>query len=319
MAIRMVLTRLGWAVVTVLLSTVLVFAAIQSLPGDAATQILGQNATPEAVATLRGQLGLNMPPVQRFLSWLGHAVTGDFGTSLASGKPVSAEVGHALLNTSFLAAVTIFGGFVLACVLGLVAGVFRDRWPDSLISTLALIGMSVPEFIVATLLVLLFAIKIPIFPAVVTAGSNATIAQLLPSMALPALALVLVSAAYIIRMMRTSVIDVMETDYVRTARLKGVAPGRLILRHVVPSAILPTLNVIAMNVAWLIGGVVVVESIFNYPGLGTLMIHSVQSRDLPTILLIAVLSAVTYVLCNLLADLAAVLLNPRLRYPRRAR
>jgi peptide/nickel transport system permease protein len=187
------------------------------------------------------------------------------------------------------------------------------------ISTGALVGMSVPEFIVATLLVLVFAIKIPIFPAVVTAGDNATIGQLLPSMALPALALVLVSAAYIIRMMRTSVIDVMETDFVRTARLKGVAPGRLILRHVVPSAILPTLNVIAMNVAWLIGGVVVVESIFNYPGMGTLMIRSVQTRDLPTILLITVLSAVTYVVCNLLADLAAVLLNPRLRYPRNAR
>ncbi|BCY13978.1 ABC transporter permease [Actinoplanes sp. L3-i22] len=319
MVIRMVLTRLGWALVTILLSAVLVFVAIQSLPGDAATQILGQNATPEAVATLRAQLGLEQPPVQRFLSWFGNAVTGDFGTSLASGHPVGSEVGRALLNTSFLAAVTILVGFVLACVLGLVAGVYRDRWPDSVISTLALVGMSVPEFIVATLLVLLLAITFPVFPAVVTAGSNATIGQLLPSMALPSLALVLVSAAYIIRMMRTSVIDVMETDFVRTARLKGVAPARLILRHVVPSAILPTLNVIAMNVAWLIGGVVVVESIFNYPGLGTLMIRSVQNRDLPVILLIAVLSAVTYVVCNLLADLAAILLNPRLRYPRRVR
>ena len=319
MIVRLVISRLALAVITVLLSSIIVFGAIQSLPGDAATQILGQNATPEAVATLRGQLGLDLPPVRRFLSWLGHAVTGDFGTSLVSGRPVGPEVGHALMNTAFLAAVTILVGFTLACVLGLVAGICRDRWPDSVISTGALIGMSVPEFIVATLLVLVFAIKIPIFPAVVTAGENATIGQLLPSMALPALALVLVSAAYIIRMMRTSVIDVMETDFVRTAQLKGVAPVRLIIRHVLPSAILPTLNVIAMNVAWLFGGVVVVESIFNYPGMGTLMIRSVQTRDLPTVLLIAVLSAVTYVLCNLLADLAAVLLNPRLRHPRRAR
>jgi peptide/nickel transport system permease protein len=319
MIARLVLSRLAWAVVTILLSTVVVFAAIQSLPGDAATQILGQNATPQAVATLRHQLGLDMPATQRFVHWLGNAVTGNFGTSLVSGRAVGPEVGHALLNTFFLAGVTIVVGFTLACILGLVAGIFRDRWPDSVISTSSLVGMSVPEFIVATLLVLVFAIKIPIFPAVVTAGDNATIGQLLPSMALPALALILVSAAYIIRMMRTSVIDVLETDFVRTARLKGVAPGRLILRHVVPSAILPTLNVIAMNVAWLIGGVVVVESIFNYPGMGTLMIHSVQSRDLPTILLITVLSAVTYVACNLLADLAAILLNPRLRYPRNAR
>jgi peptide/nickel transport system permease protein len=319
MVTRLVLPRLAWAGVTILLSTVLVFAAIQSLPGDAATQILGQNATPEAVATLRSQLGLDMSPVERFVSWLGNAVTGDFGTSLVSGQPVGPEVARALLNTSFLAGVTIFLGFTLACVLGLVAGIFRDRWPDSVISTGALVGMSVPEFIVGTLLVLVFAIEIPIFPAVVTAGDDATIGELLPSMALPALTLVLVSAAYIIRMMRTSVIDVVETDFVRTARLKGIAPGRLIIRHVMPSAILPTLNVIAMNVAWLIGGVVVVESIFNYPGMGTLMIRAVQTRDLPTILLITVLSAVTYVLCNLLADLAATLLNPRLRYPRSAR
>lgn len=316
---RLVLPRVAWALITILLSTVMVFSAIQSLPGDAATQILGQDATPEAVARLRNQLGLDVSPLERFVNWLGSASTGDFGTSLVTGQAVGPEVGHALLNTSFLAGVTILFGFTLACVLGLIAGLSRDRWPDSLISTLALIGMSIPEFIVGTLLVLLFAITFPIFPAVVAAGTDATISQLLPSMALPVLTLVFVSTAYIVRMMRTSVIDVMETEFVQAARLKGISPGRLILRHVVPSAILPTLNVIAMNVAWLIGGVVVVETIFNYPGLGTLMIRSVQARDLPTILLITVLSAVTYVVCNLLADLAATLLNPRLRYPRNAR
>ncbi len=319
MLTRFVLPRLGWAVVTILLATMLVFGAMQALPGDAATQILGQNATPDAVATLRRQLGLDQAPVERFITWLGHALTGNFGTSLVSGQPVGPEVGRALLNTSFLAGITIIVGFTLALVLGLVAGLFRDRWPDSLISTVALVGMSIPEFIVATLLVLAFSITIPIFPAVVVAGQNASIAELVPSMPLPALSLMFVASAYIIRMMRTSVIDVMETDYVHTARLKGISTGRLVLKHVVPSAILPTLNVVAMNIAWLIGGVVVVESIFNYPGMGSLMIRSVQSRDLPTILLITVIGAMTFVICNLLADLAATLLNPRLRYPRNSK
>lgn len=319
MLTRFVLPRLGWAVVTILLATLLVFGAMQALPGDAATQILGQNATPQAVATLRKQLGLDQAPVERFITWLGNALTGNFGTSLVSGQPVGPEVGRALLNTSFLAGITIVVGFSLALVLGLVAGLCRDRWPDSLISTLALVGMSIPEFIVATLLVLAFSITIPIFPAVVVAGQNATIAELLPSMTLPALSLMFVASAYIIRMMRTSVIDVMETDFVHTARLKGISTGRLVFKHVVPSAILPTLNVVAMNIAWLIGGVVVVESIFNYPGMGSLMIRSVQSRDLPTILLITVVGAVTFVICNLLADLAATLLNPRLRYPRNSK
>ncbi|MDQ0822401.1 peptide/nickel transport system permease protein [Arthrobacter sp. V4I6] len=311
--------RIGWSVFTVLLATVLVFSAIQSLPGDAASQLLGQNATPAAVATMRQQLGLDEPPVSRFLSWLGNALQGNFGTSLVSGGSVGAEVGSALVNTSVLAGITIVIGILLSLVLGLVAGLTRDRWPDISISTLALVGMSVPEFVVATVLVLLFSIYIPIFPAVVIAGQNASLAEILPSVWLPAAALICVLAAYIIRMMRTSVIDVMDSEFVRAAILKGNSTPRIVFRHILPSAMLPTLNVIAMNVAWLVGGVVVVESIFNYPGIGTLMIRSVQTRDLPAILLITVMSALTYVVCNLLADLAAFLLNPRLRYPRSAR
>lgn len=311
--------RIGWSGFTVLLATVLVFSAIQSLPGDAASQLLGQNATPAAVATMRQQLGLDEPPVSRFLSWLGNALQGNFGTSLVSGGSVGAEVGSALVNTSLLAGITIMVGVLLSLVLGLVAGLTRDRWPDISISTLALVGMSVPEFVVATVLVLLFSIYIPIFPAVVIAGQNASLAEILPSVWLPAAALICVLAAYIIRMMRTSVIDVMDSEFVRTAILKGNSTPRIVFRHILPSAMLPTLNVIAMNVAWLVGGVVVVESIFNYPGIGTLMIRSVQTRDLPAILLITVMSALTYVVCNLLADLAAFLLNPRLRYPRSAK
>ncbi|MEA9986061.1 ABC transporter permease [Subtercola sp. RTI3] len=311
--------RVALSVVTVLLATVLVFTAIQLLPGDAATQILGQNATPDAVATLRSQLGLDQPAIARFFSWLGGALHGDFGTSLVSHQSVGAEVGRALVNTSLLAVITIVVGITLALVLGMVAGLLRDKWPDVAISTIALVGMSVPEFVVATVLVLLFSITIPFFPAVVVAGQNATIAELLPSVTLPAVALIFVLSAYIIRMMRTSVIDVSDSEFVRTAVLKGNSLGRIVFKHILPSAMLPTLNVIAMNVAWLVGGVVVVESIFNYPGIGTLMIQSVQTRDLPVILLITVLSAVVFVVCNLLADLISIALNPRLRHSRSAR
>lgn len=310
--------RAAWSIFTVLLSTVLVFTAIQSLPGDTASRILGQNATPEAVATVRLQLGLDEPALSRFLSWLGGAAHGDFGTSLVSGRSVGEEVGGALVNTLLLASITIAIGVTIALVLGMVSGLMRDKKPDVIISTLALIGMSIPEFVVATLLVLVFSIYIPLFPAVVLAGQEATIAELLPSVWLPAAALICVLSAYVIRMMRTSVIDVAESEYVRTAVLKGNSTARIVFKHVLPSAMPPTLNVIAMNIAWLIGGVVVVESIFNYPGIGTLMIRSVQTQDLPTILLITVLSAFTFVICNLLADLGAFMLNPRLRYPRSA-
>lgn len=319
MLARSILKRVGWAILTVFLSTVLVFFAVQALPGDAATQILGQNATPAAVATLRRQLGLDVPATTRFFRWIFGALHGDFGTSLTSGQPVGAIVGRALVNTSLIAGIAIIGGFTLAVVFGVLAGVYRERWVDSVISTVSLVGMSIPEFIVATLLVLVFAIWIPLFPAVVTAGQNATVGQLLPSVPLPAIALVIVSAAYIIRMTRTAVIDTLETDFVRQATLKGLPQSRIVFQHVLPSAILPTLNVLALNIAWLLGGVVVVETVFNYPGLGTLMIQSVQQRDLPVILLITVLSAITFVACNLFADIAAALLNPRIRLSGRSR
>ena len=186
------------------------------------------------------------------------------------------------------------------------------------ISGLSLLGMSVPEFTVATLLVLAFAIRLNWFPAVVTAGPTATVGELLPAVWLPAAALTAVMAAYIIRMMRTSVIDVMSAEYVTLARVRGLSSARVLFRHALPNALLPTLNVIAINIAWLVGGVVVVESVFNYPGIGTLMIQAVHNRDLPVLQFIAVFGALTFVVCNLLADLAALWLNPRLRTPGRA-
>jgi peptide/nickel transport system permease protein len=316
MIARLLARRLLLAVLTVWLASLLVFVALQALPGNLATQILGQNATPRAVAALDAQLHLDRPAWQRYVSWLGGAIHDDFGRSLATGQPAVSMVGHALRNTSLLALIVIVCGITLSLVLGVLAALFRDRWPDLLISGVSLAGMSVPEFTVATLLVLLFAIRYALFPAVVTAGSSATLGQLLPDLWLPAAALTIVMAAYIVRMMRTSVIDVLSSEYVTMARLKGLPAHRVLLRHALPSALLPTLNVIAINIAWLVGGVVVVENVFNYPGLGMLMLQAVHNRDLPVLQLIAVTGSVVYTAVNLLADLAALALNPRLRTAR---
>ncbi|GAA3730344.1 peptide/nickel transport system permease protein [Spinactinospora alkalitolerans] len=305
--------RLLSATTTIALSAVLVFLAVQALPGDVATQVLGQDATPEAVAALRAQLDLDQPAAQRFLAWVGNALQGDFGTSLTSGESVSAQVGLHLRNTLLIAVVTVFTAITASIVLGVVAGLYRDRWPDLLISGVSLIGMSVPEFVVATLLVLLLSITVPVLPAVVLDEAGAPMTDLLPAVWLPAMALAVVMTAYIVRMARTSVIDVMAGEFVTTARLKGLGTWRIVTRHALPSALLPTLNVIAMNIAWLVSGVVVVENVFNYPGIGQLMLEAVYSRDLPVLQAIAVLSALIYVVCNLAADLGAMALNPRLR------
>jgi peptide/nickel transport system permease protein len=318
MIARFALRRTGAMLLTVVLASLLVFGALQALPGDVATQILGRDATPDAVSALREQLNLDQPAWQRYLEWVGGAIQGDFGVSLASGESVGSMLALHLRNTLLIAVVAVAVGLVLSLVLGVVAGLWRGRWPDHVISGASLVGMSVPEFVLATLLVLAFSIAVPIFPAVVLDDADVAVGELLPAIWLPALALSIALAAYVVRMMRSSVIDVMASEYVETARLRGSGTARVVLRHALPNAMLPTLNVIALNIAWLIGGVVVVEVVFNYPGIGTLMIDAVHDRDLPVLQAIAVLSALVYAGCNLAADLTGIALNPRLRTERSA-
>ncbi|QNK81828.1 ABC transporter permease [Nakamurella sp. PAMC28650] len=315
---KLMARRLALALLTIVLATVLVFVALQALPGNLATQILGKDAPPDAVAQLTAQLHLDRPGWLRYLTWLGGAVHGDFGTSLATQQRVVSLAGDYLRNTAVLAGITIVVGITLAVILGVVAGLTRDRLPDVLISGLSLIAMSVPEFTLATLLVLVCAVKLAWFPAVVTDGPDASLGTILHNVPLPAAALSIVMAAYIVRMMRTSVIDVMASEYVAMATLRGLPRRRVLLHHALPNALLPALNVIAINIAWLVGGVVVVEAVFNYPGIGTLMLTAVHNRDVPVLQYIAVIGALVYVVSNLLADLAATALNPRLRTPARA-
>ncbi|MCS5493833.1 ABC transporter permease [Curtobacterium flaccumfaciens] len=308
-----VLRRVGIAVLTVVLASLFVFLAVQALPGDVAQQLLGQNATPDAVKQLRETLGLDQNVWLRYLQWLGGAVHGDFGTSLVSGEPVAPTLFTAFRNSMLIAVPAMLVGVTVSLTLGVVAGVRRGRPSDKVISIVSLVVMSVPEFMVATVLVLLFAIGLPVFPAVVLRGSDATVAELLPTIWLPIIVLTLAMAAYIVRTARSSTIDVMASEFVTTAELKGLTMRRVVWKHAVPSALLPTLNVVALNVAWLLGGVVVVENVFNYPGMGKLMLESVFNRDLPTIEAIALLSALIYVVCNLAADLVALALDPKLR------
>ena len=310
---RMILTRLGTAVLTVVLSATLVFLAVQLLPGDVAQQLLGQDATPEAVEALRVELGLDRPVWERYLGWLVGLFTGDFGNSLVTGSPIGPVLGLRLRNTWMIAIPPFILGVALAIYLGLIAGINRDKASDRAISGIALVGMSIPEFVTATLGVLLLAVTLPILPAVVIDGDEATMAQLLPSTILPVIVLTISMTAYILRMTRAGIIDTMASEFVTTAILKGVRLRNVVVHHALPTAILPTLNVLAINVAWLIGGVVVVEAVFNYPGLGSYMIEAVHNRDLPVIQSVAVVTAIIYSLANLAADIGAMLLDPRQR------
>ncbi|WP_109472970.1 ABC transporter permease [Ornithinimicrobium cavernae] len=311
--VRLIGIRLGTGLITLFLAAFFVFFAVQALPGDVAEQLLGQNATPEAVETLREQLGLDSNVWARFVEWLGNAVTGDFGDSLVTGEPVSSTIWASFARTLLIAIPAMVVGIALALLLGVWAAARRGSRTDSTVSVLALVAMSIPEFVVATVLVLLLAILVPVFPATVLSGPDASLGELLPAAVLPALTLVISMTAYILRAMRSSTIDGLATEYATTAALKGVPRRAVLWRHVAPTAVLPVLPVISINVAWLLGGVVVVESVFNYPGLGKLMIDSVSTRDLPVLQAIAVLSALVYVTANLVADLLALAADPRQR------
>lgn len=312
----MIARRLGLSVITLALVSVMIFGATEVLPGNVAESLLGKDATPASVAALSRELGLEKPASERYRDWVGGALHGDFGTSLTRGAPVTSVIEPRVRNTLLLAGIAVLLGVPLSIGLGVIAALRRDRAADLSISVGTLLGISMPEFVIGTLLILAFAITIPIFPPVAVLGESATIGELLPNVWLPAVTLVLIMVSYIARMVRTSLIDVMRSEYVEFATLKGTPRRRVIWRHAIPNALLPTINVIGLTIAWLVGGVVVVETVFNYPGIGTLTVSAVQHHDLPLIQAIGMLSAVAYVLISIGADLLMLLVNPRLRHMR---
>lgn len=292
----------------------IVFLITSIVPADPAQAILGQTATPESLAALRHTLGLDHPPVQRYFIWLGGLLHGDLGNSLSFQVPIGPLLKDKVQNSAILAGAAFIFTVPLALLLGIVAGLNKNRWPDSVISLATLAGVAQPEFVTGTFLVAIFATWLHWLPATATLDTSLGISATIESFILPVITLSLVLLAYIGRMTRTSVIDVMETDYIRTALLKGVPFRRVVIRHALRNALLPSITIIASNVGWLLGGIVVTESLFGYPGMGRLLLQAVQSRDVPLLQDITLLIALVFALSNLAADILYAVLNPRVRY-----
>ena len=299
---------------TLLFVAATVFIATNLLPGDVAQEILGQSATPEAVAALRTALGLDRPPSARFLFWLGGLLTGDPGVSLVNGMPVAALIGSRLGNSLLLAAVTAAVSVPLALVLGITAAMLRGSIYDRVVGAGTIFLVSVPEFLIASLAVLIFAVHLHWLPALARAPSGHNFVEVLRGFAMPVVTLTFVIVAQMARMTRAAVIETLSAPYVEMARLKGAGPIRIVLSHALPNAIGPIANAVALSLSYLLGGVIIVETIFNYPGVAKLMVDGVATRDLPLVQACAMIFCAGYLLLVTLADVAAILSNPRLRH-----
>jgi len=258
-------------------------------------------------------MGLDTPALTRYAEWAVGVVQGDLGMSAGGQESIAQMVGYRVRNSLLLAAGALAVGIPLAISLGVVAGLTRDRWPDLLFSTGAILAMTIPEFVAATVLILVFAIWLGWVPAIVLTPADAPPLEFFPEFILASTVLTMLMIAHVMRMIRASVIEAMASDYVQMATLKGVPYWRIVFRHALPNALLPAINVIALTVAWLLGGVVVVEVVFNYPGLGRLLVDAISERDLPVVQAVTMIVAATYVGVNLVADILSLALNPRLR------
>jgi len=308
--------RLGLGVLTLLVVSIIIFFAVEALPGDVAQQILGQGATQENLTALREELGLNKPAVVRYFEWLGGAVTGDLGVSLANGRGVAEQLAPRFANTLFLAAMAAAMAVPLALLLGVVAALYRNTVVDRVINVAGLVSISSPEFFLAYVLIFFFAITNPIFPAIASVSPGMDFADRLYAVALPAITMALVVTGYMMRMTRAAIINLLASPYIEMARLKGVPNGKVITRHALPNALAPIINVIALNLAYLITGVVLVEVVFAYPGVGQLLVDSVNRQDFPVVQACCLVFAATFILFNLTADVGSILSNPRLRHPK---
>ena len=311
--LQMISRRLFLGIITVFLVSVIIFTGVEILPGDACTAFLERDAHGKLLENCRIEQGLNAPAISRYVDWVSGALVGDLGTTLNGQKKIIDLVGFRLRNTLLLASMATLIGVRLALFLGVVAALWRDRAADLTISTFTIGAMSIPEFVLATLLILVFSIWLGWIPGIVLTSYYAPLGEFFPAIFLPVIVLTLVMTAHILRTVRSSVIEAMASDYAQMATLKGVPYWRIVFRHVLPNALLPVINVVALTIAWLLGGVVVIESVFNYPGLGRMMIDSISDRDLPVTQAIALIIASVYVAVNLTADILTMMANPRLR------
>ena len=311
--LRLIARRLIFAVMTLWVVSMVVFSAIELLPGDACQAFLGQMAQGKRLENCRAEHNLNAPAYTRYKDWAVGLASGDLGTSIKRSKPLEEIIGPRFRNTVILGLTAALVGIPLAIVLGALAALYRDRRADLWISSIAIFCMTVPEFITGTLLISFFSVWLGWLPGIVIMRADASVLEVLSKIVLPVMTLTFVMVAHIMRMVRSSMIDVLASDFVMMSQLKGVSRMRQVVMHALPNALLPTINLIALNIAWLMGGVLVVEVVFNYPGIGRLSVNAISDRDFPLVQAIALLMAGLYVALNLIADLLALLLNPKLR------
>ena len=308
--------RLAFGFLTVIIISLLIALGIEALPGDLAQAILGQSATPENVAAFRLELGLDKPLLERYFTWLGNFLQGDMGTSLANNREVSELIGTRLGNTIFLASAAAIVAVPIAVVLGILAALYRESLFDKSISMATLSTISFPEFFIGYIVIVIFAVEYNIFPSISNVSPGMSLAERLYTISLPVLTLTLVVIAHMMRMTRAAIINLLMSAYIEMAHLKGMTHWRVIVHHALPNALSPIINVIVLNLAYLVVGVVIVEVVFVYPGLGQLLVDSVSKRDLPVVQASGLIFAATYVFLNLLADVLSILANPRMRQPK---
>lgn len=314
--LKMVAQRVALGLLLLLAASVLIFVGTQILPGDVAQSILGQSATPETLANLRAELGLNEPALSRYFTWLGGILHGDLGTALSNGEPIGPALGKRLANTLFLAGAAAVIAVPLAVLLGLVSVRYRNRWPDKVISAVTLATISVPEFLLGYIVVFYLAVEWRLLPSLSTVYDGMALSERLYAVGLPVIVLVLAVLGHMMRMTRAAILNVMQSAYIETAELKGLRPFAIIAKHAFPNAIAPVVNVVMINLAYLVVGVVVVEVVFVYPGMGQYLVDHVAKRDVPVVQACGLVFAGVYIGLNLVADIVSILANPRLRHPK---
>ena len=320
---KTVLERLALGLATLFVVSIIIFSAIEMLPGDFGQAILGQAATEETVAAFRRELGLDQPSYLRYLQWVSGAIQGDLGTSF-SGRASSIDRSRAVVdliaprlwNTLFLAGMTAIIAVPIALALGITTALYRNSFYDRSVNTATLTTISFPEFFVAYILILILASMYPIFPSLANVDESTPMGERIFRTALPALTLTLVIVAHMMRMTRAAIINSLASPYIQMARLSGASQTEVIVKHALPNAWAPIATVVAFNLAYLVVGVVVVEVVFVYPGVGQLMVDAVTSRDIPVVQGCALIFAITYILLNLIADIIGIITNPRLLHPK---
>ncbi len=314
--ITLVAQRLALGILLLFAASILIFAGTQMLPGDVAQSILGQAATEQALANMRAEMGLDRPIVVRYFDWLFSALQGDFGRALSNQADIATSIARRLGNTLFLAGVAAAIAVPLSILLGLVAVLYRERWPDKLISGVTLASISVPEFLLGYILMYFVGVQLGWFPTVASISRGMSFFEKLNAVALPAMVLTMVVTAHMMRMTRAAILNVMQSAYIETAELKGLARFRVIARHAMPNSIAPIVNVVMINLAYLVVGVVVIEVVFVYPGMGQYLVDHVSKRDVPVVQACGLIFASVYIILNMLADIISILANPRLRHPK---